>query len=785
MLRYFTSLQIFVAAAVSLALFIGLFWAEKSLYQRLSSLNNPLENTQYLNERLVLKDETPQAWLHSTGELFMAFAGTKVNFTNQARELEEGSFYLDTNFVSEADVAAARDGFPAPFLLGMVNPGVGQIKAGAIIISVPQGIAVIKRDLIRQEVEIYAHDHPVDIFLPQAQEPFLLPAGHTVLVKESRVDVLGSLYYTKLKKELKLTAYEPAETKRLQHFEKPLEFGLTVSKEWRDETTQYAEQVVTSWERFSPNSFMGRLLRGLSFVQRYYAVGVDKPYKVDYRYRGLTSDLITAYFALRNNNKVTAVEAAQTFLALKQSAEWARFYVEEPRFIQSWDNFARTQRVWMFYLFPEGLEADLLWRLWGAAAEIKNLEDYAAHYYRFEKFHAEDLRGPSEDTLDALSEKFSALEDFSEADQSLLSRLRRQLSFKLQTEFNLRSDDSFTLYTKLVKAEQDVLGSAPELQQEIQLEVAQELLFFLKDLLDSNTRKDNTIILLKAYRDLKVGDLYKTIGRTVFNQQESQTLDRIQSLGTLDDKTLAAVRQSDAATADALAAIKTLGTDVDPGPLEPLSLGLETEEDLIDELQIVGALTQGMTTRVIDKDGQDWINFSGASYKDYPLSGTFRTDRQSFSLLKLGKVEDNRANAGNLRAFLQRMEASNKNLEASDVTITPDDGPNPDTAAAVVKRSLMLKLLRNKGITTSIDNIIPINFELSRARVSQATLEKQYLLDFIFDLDAQQAEEVTVQYGRNKILLPGQIFDYQNLGESISRAIEDKLTEEAEKEEGA
>ena len=781
MLRYFTSLQIFVAAAISLALFIGLFWSEKTMYQRLSSLNNPLENTQFLNERLVVNKEVPQTWMHPSGELFMAFSGTKINFTNQARELEEGRLYIDSNFVSQADVDAAKRGFPAPFLLGTATPKVGQLKAGAIIVSVPRGIAVLKRDLIRQEVEIYAHDHPVDIFLPQAEEPFLLPAGHTVLVKEGRVDVLGALYYTKLKKELKLTRFDSTETKRLAHFDEPLAAGLALSAQWREQTTAYAEQVATSWERFSPNSFMGQILRALSYVQRYYAVGVDKPYKIDYQYRGLTSDLVSAYFALRNNEKLQAIESAQSFLALKASAEWARFFVEQPQFISAWDRFVRTQQVWMFYLFPEGLESELLWRLWGGEAELKSLEDYAAQYYRFEKFHAEGLRGPSENALDALPEKFAAL-SFELTDQSLMSRLRRQLSFKLQTEFNLRSDDSFTLYTQLVKAEQDILTGNSELQQEIQLEVAQELLFFLKDLLDSSTRKDSTVILLKTYRDLKVGDLYKTIGRTVFNQQESQTLDRIQSLGTLDDKALAAVRQSDAATADTLAALKILGTGSNTGPVEPVNLGLQTEADLVDELKAIGVLTQGMNTRLIEKEENNLINFSGASYNDYALSGVFRTDRQSFTLLKLGQVEDTRATVGNLRAFLQRMQAANKDLENTGTTVTPDEGPNPDTAAAVVKRSLMLKLLRNQGITVSIDNIIPINFELSRAQVSNATLDKQYLLTFVFDLDSQQAEAVEVQYGRSKILLAGQIFDYQNLSTALKRAIEDKLTEAAEKE---
>lgn len=779
MSKHFTSLQLFLAAALSLVLFIGVFWVERASYQQLSSLQDPFAQTELVDERLVMNNSNSKTWLHPSGELFAAFAGTKVNFTNQARELEEGSLYVDTNFISQTDTDAARDGLTAPFTVAQTKPLVGQLRAGPVIISIPQGIAILRRDLIRQEVEVYAHDHPVEIFIPQGRNPFLLPPGYTVLIKESRVDTFGRLYYTKLKKELYLKPYK-ASTSGLEHFAEPLEVGLAESEQWRERIIAYAEQVVLTWERFSPSSVMGGFLSVLSHVQRYYALGVDKPYKADYQYGKLRTDLINAYFAINNARKVKALESGKVFLEKKGSPTWARFFVEHPEFTRPWDSFTRTQRVWMYYLFPDSFEVDLLEQLWGPSKTLDTLQDYADNYYLFEKYHASSFRSQAQDQLVFLTEEFENLPSLEESDQPQLSDLRRQLSLLLQSKPVFRNNNSFKLYGYLVTAEQITLNRSSELAQEIRLEIAQELLLFLRDVISSESRQDQdlAIILLRTFRDLEISKLADSLGRAVFSGQEMQTLTEIKGFGSLDEDKLAAIRESNRAAADALKLFDSINAqepiDTDP---EPTVFGVQKVEDLEATFTAARVLTQGMSIELKEKESGNIITFSGASYEGYSLQGTFLTKGQKFGSLQLGSATETRASLSNFRSFLSQMVRKNESTQDPDSGPTVSSGPNNYNSTAILQRRNVLKLLDAQGITVKLDNVLMTDEALTVAEVKQASLDKQYLLTLTFDLNDRTVSEVTVEYGRSQILLPGEVFDYSTLASGLRKAIESKLVE--------
>jgi|GEM_PF-4416389 len=592
MQKYFNSLQVFLAAAFSLVVFIGVLWVEQSNFAKLSALVDPFEKAQLINERIVVQGESPKSWLHTTGELFMLFPGSKINFINQSRELEEGVVFLNSNFQHESEINKAKNGFVAPFDFSYKNLSGGQISAGPIVISVPQGIAVISRDLVRQETEVYAYDHPIDIYLPEAEAPFLLPARHTALIDEKSAKVLGSLYFSKFKKEVNLRPLQST-TVGVETVQSALLQGLEQTSLWETEIVNYAEKLVLSWDRFAPSSFMGSFFRALEHIQRYYALGIDKPYKALYQYGVLKKDLEQAYFSLEDRKKSDALVASNSFLEQINTSTWARFFVEQPFYLTQWNNFVRTQRVWFYAAFPDTSEAVVLKKLWGPQSEINALEDFVDNYYLFEKYYAQNFRIQAQNQLAFLNEAFENLSS-ENLEAATLTRLRRQLAFLLDADVALRNETSVLLYAKIIEAEGIALGSRSKASEEIRLEVSLELLFFLEDMLDSSSRQDMAIILLRSYRNLKVSELYANLGRGAFNARARAVLDKIGSLGSLSDDKLKAIKDSNRAAADALALFDELNTTVEPvtvaGPI-----GVQTEEAFIESLDDIKVLVQGMS----------------------------------------------------------------------------------------------------------------------------------------------------------------------------------------------
>jgi len=782
MRKIFTSLQLFIAAALSLVVFVGVFWVEKTNFEKEALLLNPLDQFERLDERLVIQGAQSKLWLHDTGELFMAFPATKVNFKNQVRTLEDGALFVDTNFILDEATQAARNGLKSPFDVLNHQPLAGQIKVGPVLVSVSQGIAVIERDLIRQEVQIYAYDHAVDVFLPSAQVPFMLPAGHTMLLKEGRAKLLGGLYYTKLEKELKSVPVAKDSSLKIK-----LEKGLEASSNLRKDIIAYAERVVLSWERFAPSSFMGKLFGTLDHIQRYYAVGVDKPYKIAYQYRLLKRELTSAYYYLAGDKRLEALESGESFLQTMTSSEWARFFVEQPELLSQWNSFARTQRIRYFYQLPSSREAPVLRPLWGASKTLSSFKDYQENYYLFEKYYAQSFRSAAQEQLDFLATEFKNLPAFEPKDQTTLSRMRRQLSFLLKQDLVLRNENSLTLYKNLIEAEQQVIKNSTEASQEIRLEVAQELLFFLKDLLGSETRQNMTIILLRAYRDLEISELTKSLGRSIFSAQERDTLDKIQGLGSLSEEALERVRNSNRNAAEALEDFKTLDNlGLNEGPAQSKGpSGVQTEEDLLGLLSEKNVITQGMSVRINTQESNTVIIFSEASYEGFALQGTFQTEKQKFSFLQLGEVTENRASAGSFEGFLKQMlkEASQNKGSGSGPSVI-SSGPNNSSSAAILRRRNVLKRLATQNVIVKLDDVQMINEDLTKAKVAQASFDKQYLLSFVYDFDSEaQISEVSVEYGRNSILLSAQKFAQQNLEASLKAAIEEKLTQQQESEE--
>ncbi len=779
MRHYFTSLQVFLAAAFAMVVFIGILWVENSNFSKQDALKNPYDLASRVSERVVVVGGSePKSWLHPTGELFLVMPGGKFNLINQSRELEEGVVFVNSNFQSESLINSAFAGPASPFSLEAATVGGGQYRVGAILVAVPQGMAVLKRDLVRQEATIYAHDHPAYVYLPEAKEPFIVPAGYTVLVKEKRAKVLGSLYFTKLKKELKLSPLK-ANTLGQESLQSALLMGLEKTNAWEAEISTYAEAKVVSENRFAPDSMMGKLFSGLAFIQRYYALGVDANFKHNYELKRLTAELKNVYYYFSSREKDAAIEAAVKFTAVRDSVEWARFFVEVPTTAANWSEFARAQRVWFYSIFPEDLETAALKQLWGPVSEWENFSDFNANYYLYETYLAKEYIVPARELLESMLLQFDTIDFEPQRDAKAVTQARRQVSLKLESAIEQNNQLVFELYIKLINAERSMLSDGTELNQEIKLEVAQDLLFFLDELLDTQNRQEEVVVLIEAYKTLEIAELSKSLGRSVFSQKEQATLERVKTVGEWSDEQINSILAGEQTASDVI----SLWIDIQNQPdiiEEQGPVGIQTEDDLQAFLEENDIQTQGIRVQVNEKNDAKFLTFNQLLFKGYSFQGTFDTKRQQFTFLKLGDVDESRSVfTSNFTGFLIKMVADNEDLKEAGGTVEEENQINNSTSSAIIRRRSIIELLRQQGLEARFDNVKMKNKPLTKAMIEEASFEKKYLLTFDFDLGPPtRIRNVNVQFGNSKVILAGQVFKLKSLNKDLIEAIDEKLGEE-------
>jgi len=782
MRNYFTSLQVFLAGALAIVIFIGVLWAEQTNFNKISSLEDPFAEKQKVAERVVVNGEDARSWLHQTGEVFMVMPGGKFNLTKQARELEEGVLFVNTRYQDQSDIAATEAGFESPYNLVQTKLGGGRVKIGPVVVGIPQGVAVLKRDLVRQEAIVYAHDHPVKIYIPKADEPFIVPPGYMVLLKESRAELLGSLFFTKLKKELHLEVLK-SDSLGMESVQSALLQGIELSGLWEKQMADYAQDQLVSTTRFAPNSMMGRLIRFLNYIQRYYALGIDEAFKSDYEYERLRDDLKDIYFHFLHGDKRASIESGKAFDETRSSSDWARFFIEKSRYKSQWNDFARSQRIWFYGAFPDQLEVAALRVLWGPNNELKTFKDFEDNLYLYETYVSNSYVVAARSQLQFILENFENVDFESLSDKNKLTQARRQMSLLLQKNPQKSNTLIYQLYVKLVDSERAFAVGSVEADQEIRLEVAQELLFFLDELLDSRTRQEDVISLLEVYDKLDIASLADTLGRKVFSSSEKKTLERVRSIKDITPEERALINEDNRTVDDIIELRKELKAKENEGTITVVPLGIQTEEELIELLDSNKIQAQGIKVQKNQKDENTFFTFSQVSYEGYPLTGTFDTKKQQFTYLKLGKIEERIfVPTSRLTGFLLRMEKANKVLDKEEPE--EETGVNISTSAALIQRRNILEILNSEGVLARFDKIIPTNESLTKARIEEASLDKKYLLNFDFDFGPPiRIRNVEVAYGRSVVIIPNRVFPLEDLKESLLKTIEEKIEEQSAKEE--
>ena len=168
--------QVLIAFSLSLLVFIGTYFTENSRYKQVSSVRSPFEQAIRMKTNITIGAGQPaQNLLNQTGEFWYILPETELLLNNQQRELRKGKIVMSANFISTHDQKIAKSNFIHQSGNESFQPLVGQIKVGELIISAPKSTFWVNYDTIKEEIHVYAHDHAIDIFLPNAATPFVIP----------------------------------------------------------------------------------------------------------------------------------------------------------------------------------------------------------------------------------------------------------------------------------------------------------------------------------------------------------------------------------------------------------------------------------------------------------------------------------------------------------------------------------------------------------------------------------------------------------------------------------
>ena len=256
----------------------------------------------------------------------------------------------------------------------------------------------------------------------------------------------------------------------------------------------YAKNVPLSWGRFAPSSVMGNFVGAIRYLQRYYALGVNKKDKAIYQNEVLKKDIINAFFAFENNNPTETKEAALAFSKILRSSDWARFMVEYPAYRKPWEIFARSQQIVLQNIFPD--EPEQLFRvIWFPTIKTTSFLHLKTQFFAIEQMVARGYSTMAKESFDTLSDAFLDINDITPDNRVELTRIRRLVAELLRQKPYLQSSQAFDMYTKLIQSEIGVYPIRTEISQELALESAQDILFFINLFIDSKSGSDISLLL--------------------------------------------------------------------------------------------------------------------------------------------------------------------------------------------------------------------------------------------------------------------------------------------------
>jgi len=765
--------QLLIALAVGLVIFIGLYMAEGARQSSFEQLNNPFENTMDMPSAIIIDaGELPQIIFNSDQELWQFYTGSEAHFENGQKKIVDGQVFASFNFIDSQSAEAIRH-FVAPnFNPDTFVPAVGQIGIGPLGISAPGASFFIDRNKSGGVTKLYAYDHAIDIWFPGSQQPFVLPPKTRVTINDKVADRLGKLYYTKLKKDLRFAPFSLGVTE--------LDISVEEAPQLRDQKLEeikaFAQKLPGTWAWINPNSFMGELSTVIKYLQRDYALGISQELRKEYRFDELVNPFLSAYYHYRDNNAQNAESSVKDFITELTSIDWNRFMIQNPQFDKRWNFLGQNQKVWLHHAFQDDPEY-VFAPVWFAHSRDNTLTDLETAFFEVEEMVTNQFTNKAKLGLASIKENLQSIE-IESAEKQYITRIRRLLNEMIRQEIALQSQTAFELLQDLIELELSFYTDTNSAREELVLENAQDILYFLKIFIEDKAAAQINQRLVNSYSFLAIDQIEKNLGRQIFNQAEKETIKLVQ-FARAEDLTEDELSQlqKDKSLRDRIDERFTELEDNKSQAAEDIydSNRVDNEEKLKSLLQEARVFTEGLRVDIKNATSSPTLVFSGAYYGDQLLSGTFRIDNQQFNLINMGGKRETFVDPRYLSSILRRIEKEIEDERIAQIAEVQYSGPSNNTPLAILQRKLVQETFEQEGLKTNRDNVLIISDDYNEFELTEVLLGKEYRLQFTYFQKEEYITNLIVEYVRNRFEFGDQVIPRKGVQNVIVKAVQERF----------
>ena len=752
--------QFFTALGIAFLIFSGVLMGENIYYETLSKVKDPFKKASTLNEIVSTKTtQSPYEIFSSSGEFFILFPNTKIDFSNNKREFLEGEMFFSSDFIPFPNVKSTSK--------SIGKPQRGQLSIKNLLINAPQSSILVRRYPEESSIQVYAFNHSIELFWEDLKNPFLVPPGMMVSINEKLLsNKTTSLYYSKLKKEFRLKPFQVSlfDTQKTGTPEEKIIYAVNKLSKKEKELIHYAQIVPETWFSIRPGNITGKIV---NFIKA-STFGLPEKKKDLFAFQRMVEPLVEAHYSAKENKKVPTENSVNRFKQTLNSYEW-KALLKNTIFKTQWENFAISQYVWTNTLRPS--DAAYIFMSLHKRENNSAFDSIDNEFSRFESLVANKKIDEAESIVKTLKRKAEKT-NITKEHQYNLTKRRRVLKELLDSQDFLQTKEPFELYVVLIKKEVALNLENRELLDELTLEIAQEVLFFLHKFIKQDPDPTIADVLIEGYN--QINDTIKSsserTGRaSLFEEEEEEIRSLIKIAGSskLSNEDIESIKEEQAYEDEINKRLEQLQSTAQEESKPPIH-DEETLKNFLNEIEIDTEKIEILTL----KNGE-YLNFREGKYLGNMVSGTFQVFGQVFKTIKVNESSRHYAQPKFLKGILNSLMETNPTEIPPQEEINTEEAIPQNSNKAILEKTFIRELFQKEGLSISKENIVILNKELTYFEAKEAILDGRNKVGFIYDTTTEEMSEITLLIGKKRFRFTEKSYQRREGVEAVRKKVEE------------
>ncbi len=752
--------QFVLAFGMGFLLFMGAMITENARYDLVSQVEDPFKESVVFEEHFIssVSDE-PKEIFTSNGEFLRIFPGTEVDFSFGKRSLVEGELFYSSDFVDDSDFSKEK-----PRILKA--PDIGQLKVDDLLINAPSASIFVVRDKTAEQIQIYTYNHSIELYWADVKTPFLVPPGMIVSIHEKLIsEKTAQLFYSKLKKEFRLKPFQTfASDEAGMDIINKISISVEFQKKIGEKLEKYAKLAPETWFTIRPDRFTGKLVN----IINKNAIGLSQGKKEEAVFKEKLLPLVEAHFAIKNKQAAKGKKHLNEFRKVIDSHDWKNLLEKNSTINDKWKRFVRAQKAWLRTVFPKDPAYSFI-EFWTHDQEAGAFGKIEQEFDRIETLVADRHLEEAKKKLIGLNDKIKNIQ-ISSNFQYQLTKRRRILKELLLSQRFLLSKEIFELYALLIEKESMMQVEDSELIDELVLESAQDVLFFLNRFLRTIPNPDISEVLLTVYNNLDVESIAKKRGRKdLFSEKEKEIIAFIKLAGSsgLTEEEMLAIKEQQAyqkKIKEKITALREKGKKEDTQTSKRPQIS--DDKNLTEFLANLEINVNSLEISKL-KNGE-FLTFANGNFLGEPVSGTFQVNNQTFKTIRIGEESKHGIKSRFLKGVLNVFKKSSYKASAP---IQQKEIIQQNSRNAILQRTLVRELFQNEGFIVSKDNVKILDKEFKAFELIDAIFEEKVKTNFVYDTETEEVLNLKFSIGNKKFQFGSETFER----EEINSVIEEKL----------